>query len=62
MVAECGGYSFTAKGKELLDTGWRAYAELPQDAALPEGLSEGLTLPVEEKSARGVVEALLRGL
>ena len=47
VVAECGGYRFNAKGKVLLDTGWRAYAELPQDTALPEGLSEGLTLPVE---------------
>ena len=47
VVAECGGHIFNAKGKVLLDTGWRAYAELPQDTALPEGLSEGLTLPVE---------------
>ena len=47
VVAECGGHSFTAKGKELLDAGWRAYAGLPQDAALPDGLLEGMTLPVE---------------
>ena len=34
VVAECGGHIFNAKGKVLLDTGWRAYAELPQDTAL----------------------------
>ena len=38
---------FSAKGKVLLDSGWLAYAELPQDAALPDGLTEGMTLPVE---------------
>nr|WP_325223810.1 DNA topoisomerase [uncultured Oscillibacter sp.] len=47
VVVECAGHSFSAKGKVLLDAGWRAYAELPQDAALPDGLIEGMTLPVE---------------
>lgn len=47
VVLECAGHSFTAKGKVLLDAGWRAFAELPQDAALPDGLTEGMTLPVE---------------
>ena len=47
VVVECAGHSFSAKGKVLLDAGWRAYAELPQDAALPDGLTEGMTLPVE---------------
>nr|WP_300805110.1 DNA topoisomerase [uncultured Acetatifactor sp.] len=47
VTAVCGGYSFTAKGKVLLDAGWRAYAGLPQDAALPDGVAAGLTLPVE---------------
>ena len=47
VVVECAGHSFSAKGKVLLDAGWRAYAELPQDAALPDGLTEGMELPVE---------------
>ncbi len=47
VVVECAGHSFSAKGKVLLGAGWRAYAELPQDAALPDGLTEGMTLPVE---------------
>ena len=47
VVVECAGHSFSAKGKVLLGAGWRAYAELPQDVALPDGLTEGMTLPVE---------------
>ena len=47
VAVECAGHSFSAKGKVLLDAGWRAYAELPQDAALPDGLTEGMTLAVE---------------
>ena len=47
VVVECAGHSFSAKGKFLLDAGWRTYSELPQDAALPDGLMEGLELPVE---------------
>ncbi len=47
VVVECAGHSFSAKGKVLLDAGWRTYAELPQDAALPGGLTEGMQLPVE---------------
>ena len=47
VVVECAGHSFSAKGKVLLDAGWRTYAELPQDTALPDGLTEGMTLPVE---------------
>ena len=46
VAVECAGHSFSAKGKVLLDAGWRAYAELPQDAALPDDLTEGMTLPV----------------
>ena len=27
LTAECGGHRFTAKGKAVLDMGWRVYAE-----------------------------------
>ena len=46
VVVECAGHTFSAKGKVLLDAGWRAYAELPQDVSLPDGLTEGAALPV----------------
>ena len=52
VVLECAGHSFSVKGKVVLDAGWRAYAELPQDAALPDGLTEGMTLPVEAVRVR----------
>ena len=49
VAAECAGHSFSTKGKVMLDAGWKAYAdgEPSQDAALPDGLNEGMTLTVE---------------
>jgi len=49
VTVECGGYSFTAKGKVMLDMGWKIYAggEPSEDASLPDGLVEGTMLPVE---------------
>lgn len=47
MTAEitCGGYAFTAKGKTVLDAGWKAYLDKPEDKPLPD-LVEGASLPV----------------
>ena len=43
---DCGGNAFAAKGKTILNMGWRAYTEKgKQDSTLPE-LSEGQTLSV----------------
>ena len=43
---DCGGNAFAAKGKTILNMGWRAYTEKgKQDNTLPE-LSEGQLLPV----------------
>ena len=43
---DCGGNAFAAKGKTILNMGWRAYTEKgKQDNTLPE-LSEGQSLPV----------------
>jgi DNA topoisomerase-3 len=43
---DCGGNAFSAKGKTILNMGWRAYTEKgKQDNTLPE-LSEGQSLPV----------------
>ena len=47
LTAECGGHRFTAKGKAVLDMGWRAYAAPSKDAALPDALAEGQTLAVD---------------
>ena len=49
VAAECGGHSFTVKGKTVLDMGWKAYAdkEPSEGAALPEDLTGGQSLPVD---------------
>ena len=48
VTAECGGHPFTAKGKMVLDMGWRSCADRPQNAALPDGLTEGQTLAADD--------------
>ena len=47
LTAECGGHRFTAKGKAVLDMGWRVYAAPSKDTALPGGLAEGQSLTVD---------------
>ena len=52
VTLECGGTEFTAKGKTVLDTGWKQYlAQEKQDAALPE-LSEGQVLECGEAAVK----------
>ncbi len=47
VTLDCGGYSFTAKGRTVLSPGWRAYDPEKRDKnyALPE-LTVGQTIPV----------------
>ena len=47
VTLDCGGHSFTAKGKTVISPGWRAYDSEKKDKenALPE-LTEGQTVPV----------------
>ena len=45
VTLDCGGHSFTAKGKTVLSSGWKAYVREQKEAALPE-LTEGQTIPV----------------
>ena len=47
VTLDCGGQSFTAKGKTVISPGWRAYDSEKKDKenALPE-LAEGQTVPV----------------
>ena len=52
VTLECGGTEFTAKGRTVLDTGWKQYlAQEKQDAALPE-LSEGQVLECTEAAVK----------
>lgn len=41
----CGGHSFTARGKTVLEPGWKVYAPQQREHTLPE-LTEGQVLPV----------------
>ena len=52
VTLECGGTEFTAKGRTVLDTGWKRYlAQEKRDAALPE-LSEGQVLDCTEAAVK----------
>ena len=54
ITVDCAGQSFTAKGKTVLDTGWKRYlAQEKRDAALPE-LSEGQVLECGEAAVKEV--------
>ena len=49
VTVKCAGYSFNAKGKIMLDMGWKIYAdyELPKDSILPDVFMEGAALPLD---------------
>ena len=52
VTIECGGYSFTAKGKTVLTSGWKTYIQQEQtDKALPE-LKENQTVDVSDVSVK----------
>ena len=50
VTLDCGGNQFSAKGKAITDPGWKAYqkekADPEKESVLPDGLTEGMTLPV----------------
>ena len=46
VEAECAGYTFKAKGKFVIDLGWRAYTGAPDWMPLPE-LTEGAAMTVD---------------
>ena len=50
VTLDCGGNQFSAKGKAITDPGWKAYqrekADPAKESVLPDGLTEGMTLPV----------------
>ncbi len=46
VEAECGGHTFKAKGKAVIDFGWRAYRGAPDWTPLPE-LAEGADVTID---------------
>ena len=51
VEAECGGYIFKAKGKSVIDLGWRAYTGAPEWTALPE-LTDGATMTIDAANVK----------
>ncbi|MDD3228314.1 MAG: DNA topoisomerase 3 [Oscillospiraceae bacterium] len=52
VTIECGGYSFTAKGKTFLSTGWKAYVQQEQaDKPLP-AMTEGNAVSVSDVAVK----------
>ena len=57
VTLDCGGTVFTAKGKRVLEPGWKAYLGQSDDKPLPE-LTEGQALPLNSASiAEGKTKA-----
>ena len=46
LEAECAGHRFSAKGRETLKKGWKAYDTSAGETFLPGGLTEGQRIPV----------------
>ena len=51
VEAECGGHTFKARGKTIIDLGWRAYKGAPEWSPLPE-LSEGASLAITSATVK----------
>ena len=56
VILDCGGNLFSAKGKAVIDPGWKVYqreiADMAKESVLPNGLTEGKTLPVTAVSIK----------
>ena len=51
VTLACSGYSFMAKGKTVIDMGWKAYGQEETESALPE-LKEGQVLTVSSVAVK----------
>mgnify|MGYP000949821530 CR=1 FL=1 len=51
VTLDCAGYDFTAKGKTVLVSGWKAYLQEQFDKPLPD-LAEGENIPVSSVSVK----------
>ena len=52
VILDCGGHTFTGKGKSVLDAGWKDYDQMQKETFLPD-LSEGQALSVAEALVKG---------
>ena len=53
VTADCGGDSFSVKGKVVLEPGWNIYTGKERsDKSLPDGLTEGAVLAVDEAQVK----------
>ena len=52
VEAECGGHTFKARGKTIIDLGWRAYKGAPEWTPLPE-LTEGESVAITSADRQG---------
>ena len=52
VTAECGGCTFSAKGKTVLSMGWKAYQEGEQSGTSLSELAEGQAMPVTKAAVK----------
>ena len=51
VEAECGGHTFKAKGKAVIDLGWREYKGAPEWSPLPE-FTEGASIKIDAATVK----------
>ena len=51
VEAECGGHTFKARGKTIIDLGWREYTSAPDWTPLPE-LAEGASIRIDAATVK----------
>ena len=51
VEVKCGGHIFKAKGRSVIDLGWRAYTGAPEWTPLPE-LAEGTAITIDAASVK----------
>lgn len=51
VEAECGGHTFKARGKTIIDLGWRAYKGAPEWSPLPE-FTEGASIRIDAATVK----------
>lgn len=52
VTLECGGETFTAKGKEVLDAGWKAFSGEDMKESTVPAVSEGEKIPVDKATVK----------
>ncbi len=52
VILDCGGHTFTGRGKTVLDAGWKAYDQMQKETFLPD-LSEGQALSITNALVKG---------